>query len=97
MHLFIDRLIDWLIGFLFSLSLVMVVVGLDQSTWANDENQCDGMNQSPIDIQTGDAFFNHSLALQFINYDEQSISYKVTNNGHSSAYYNSLGIFNFKY
>lgn len=57
---------------------------LEQQNWANGENQCDGSSQSPIDLITQDVFYNNTLKLDLINYDQPLISYKVTNNGHSS-------------
>ncbi|KAH9415555.1 Carbonic anhydrase [Dermatophagoides pteronyssinus] len=56
---------------------------LEQQNWANGENQCDGSSQSPIDLITQDVFYNNTLKLDLINYDQPLISYKVTNNGHS--------------
>lgn len=55
----------------------------DQQSWPDGVNQCDGKYQSPIDIKTHETFFNESLNLKFLNYEQQTISFKATNNGHS--------------
>ncbi|KAI7686353.1 Carbonic anhydrase 9 [Sarcoptes scabiei] len=50
---------------------------------STESNQCDGLNQSPINIPIDYVHLNRSMKLSLINYDRPTNNFLVNNNGHS--------------